>query len=888
MRQFATSANIEIMIINIDAFKKAENIINQQQDRLNGETAMRYIQDTNPVVIIDEPQSVDNTPKAKEAVASLSPLCVLRYSATHREKINLLYRLTPVDAYQMGLVKQICVSSNTVSGDFNQPYIRLGSVSNEKGFSARVELDVKGKNGVVSRKTVLVKPGADLFLLSGERELYEGYVVSGIDCTPEYECIEFANTESIRLGKAIGDINETIIKRAQIRRTIEAHLDKELRYLDKDIKVLSLFFIDEVAKYRTAKGGPGIYAQLFEEGYQELLARPKYEPLRNRFDSDVSRAHDGYFSQDKKGNYKNTRGDTPDDYSTYNTIMRDKEWLLSFDCPLRFIFSHQALKEGWDNPNVFQVCTLIEQKSAFTCRQKVGRGLRLCVNQDGERIEDKNINVLHVMANENFAEFADTLQKEIEQETGVRFGALQISLFSGLVYPETIVEEKTISPELSENLISQLQDKGYVAPSGAILRSLKDAVKAHEVGLAAELAPDIEQLLERAETHDKIDAGILSSIPIATTVTVEKTVTYDEAKELMDHFEEKGYISKSGKMKDTMKEALKNGTLDLPQKLEAARERFETVISKADKGVPIRDASKNVLVRLNKEVMVSPEFLELWDQIKQKTAYRVNVDSSELVRRCIKELSAMQPIPPARILSQTADIHIEYAGVSLTERGIRTTDLGEQRRPMPDILLILQEECGIPLKLGCDILLKSGRLQDFVNNPQLFIELVVPLIKNAIWQFEIDGIRYMKLAGEEYYLQEVFDSEELLANLDKNAVPVSRSVYDHVIYDSETVERPFAVALDNDPDVKMFFKIPSKFKIDTPLGTYNPDWAVYLTRNGEQKLYFVLETKGSTSLLDLRTAEQLKIHCGEQHFKALENDIELRRAKSWKEFKIMI
>jgi len=331
VRQFAASANIEVMIINIDAFKKAENIINQAQDKLNGETAMGFIRDTNPIVIIDEPQSVDNTPKAKEAIASLNPLCVLRYSATHREKINLLYRLTPVDAYQMGLVKQIAVSSNQVSGGFNQPYVRLLSVFNEKGFRAKVEMDVKGKTGAVARKTVTVKPGDDLFLLSGGRELYEGYTVAGIDCTPGYEHIEFGNTQEVALGKAIGDIDENVVKRAQIRRTIEAHLDKELRYMGRGIKVLSLFFIDKVDKYRHEDGTPGVYAGMFEGCYRELIAREKYAPIRERFSADVSKLHNGYFSQDKKGRLKDTKGDTQADDDTYNTIMRDKEWLLSFD-----------------------------------------------------------------------------------------------------------------------------------------------------------------------------------------------------------------------------------------------------------------------------------------------------------------------------------------------------------------------------------------------------------------------------------------------------------------------------------------------------------------------------------------------------------------------------
>lgn len=393
VRQFATSSNIEIMIINIDAFKKAENIINQAQDRLNGETAMRFIQNTNPIVIIDEPQSVDNTPKAKEAIASLNPSCVIRYSATHREKINLMYRLTPVDAYQMGLVKQICVSSNEIVNDFNKPYVKLLSVSNENGFKAKIELDVEAKSGIVSRKTVTVKPNDDLFLISGERELYDGYAIAGIDCTPGFECIEFSNTETVMLGKSIGSIDENIIKEAQIKKTIRIHLDKELRYRDHGIKVLSLFFIDEVKKYRTPEGGRGLYAEMFEHCYNELINLPKYLPLKSQFPHDVTAIHDGYFSQDKKGALKDTKGDTAADYDTYNTIMRDKEWLLSYDCPLRFIFSHSALKEGWDNPNVFQICTLIDQKSTFTCRQKIGRGLRLCVNQEGDRIEDKNTNI---------------------------------------------------------------------------------------------------------------------------------------------------------------------------------------------------------------------------------------------------------------------------------------------------------------------------------------------------------------------------------------------------------------------------------------------------------------------------------------------------------------
>ncbi len=885
VRQFATASGIEIMIINIDAFKKAENIINQAHDRLSGETAMHFIQNTNPVVIIDEPQSVDNTDTAKKAIASLNPLFVLRYSATHREKINLLYRLTPVDAYQMGLVKQISVSSNQVAGGFNQPYVKLLSVANENGFKAKIELDVKNKEGVVARKSVPVKPGDELYIVSGERDLYDGYTIAGIDCTPGYEHIEFGNTEEVALGKAIGDIDENIVKRAQIRRTIEAHLDKELRYTEKGIKVLSLFFIDKVEKYRHEDGTPGIYANMFEECYLELISKPKYAPIRERFSQDISKLHGGYFSQDKKGKLKDTKGDTQADDDTYNTIMRDKEWLLSFECPLRFIFSHSALKEGWDNPNVFQVCTLIEQKSAFTCRQKVGRGLRLCVNQDGERVEDKNINILHVMANESFSEFAETLQHEIEEDTGIKFGVLQLELFSGMVYEDTVTQEKQFDEAGARSVIDSMVEQGYATADGVLTQKAKQAFTESAESLPKELANAKEPIKAALESGATIQATDIVGQAYTETVTVEKTVTYDDAKKLMEHFEKKGYITGSGKVKDTMKAALKSGTLDLPQKYEAARSRFESIISSADRKPTIRDASKDVVVKLNKRVMVSPEFTVLWDRIKQKTAYRVHIDTDTLIENCVKALQNMPVIQKARLISQTADINIDNAGVSHTEREFRTTDIADSYRELPDIITAISDAALLTPLTVKEILVKSGRMKDFLNNPQAFLEKTTEIIRDKRHELAIDGISYIKLDGQEYFAQQIFDTEELIANLDRNAVKVDHSVYDYIVYDSSTVERPFAVALDNDPDVKMFFKIPSKFKIETPIGNYNPDWAVFLNKNGEEKLYFVVETKGSLNPFDRRGKENLKIHCGKQHFKALDNDISLEEAVTWKELR---
>lgn len=485
------------------------------------------------------------------------------------------------------------------------------------------------------------------------------------------------------------------------------------------------------------------------------------------------------------------------------------------------------------------------------------------------------------MANESFAEFADSLQKEIENETGVKFGVLQISLFSGMIYNETKTIEKTITKEQAQTVVEVLKDIGYIKENGEV----DETIQLNEIELPKELEDVKEIVTTVIEKAEAISPETMAGTTYAATVTEEKTVTYDDAKELMTHFEEKGYINKNGKIKDTMKNALSSGTLDLPQKFEPVREHFENIIIRADRRPLIRDASRDVAVKLNKQVMLSPEFIELWDKIKQKTVYRVKVDSEELIKRCVKEISDLPTIPKMRVVSETADIHIENPGVTYTEREYRTKDIGIDYTYLPNILTIIGEQCLIKRSTVLNILQKSGRIKDFINNPQMFIEQITDIIKNNRHELAIDGISYLRLNGEEYYVQEIFDSAELIANLDKNAVPVDHSVYDYVIYDSSTIEKPFAIALDNDPDVKMFFKMPDKFKVETPIGQYNPDWAVYLNHNGEEKLYFILETKGSTNLIDLRTKEQLKIHCGKQHFKALDNGIEMQIATNWREFR---
>jgi type III restriction enzyme len=578
--------------------------------------------------------------------------------------------------------------------------------------------------------------------------------------------------------------------------------------------------------------------------------------------------------------------------------MKDKEWLLSFECPLRFIFSHSALKEGWDNPNVFQVCTLIEQKSTFTCRQKVGRGLRLCVDQEGNRIEDRNINILHVMANESFAEFAENLQREIESETGVKFGVLQLSLFSGLTYTETVTEEKTVTPEQAEKIAEYI--KSLIAPVvPAQTEKQEEPATKIERKIPAQIAPPadlpvavVEKVVEAVKLGAPVEevAAKIAQTTYTETREVEKSVGYDDAAELLTHFEKKGYVTKSGNIKDTMKAALAAGTLDLPAKFEAARERFETVIKKADQKPVVHDAAQEVRVHLKKQVMLSPEFLALWDKIKGRTAYRVSLDENELKNRCVKELQSMERVSRARVVTKTARYNIDHPGVSFTETELRAFDTDGDFHILPDFIRALDDECFLSRATAVDILRQSGRLGDFLNNPQKMTEMFVEAVRHVQDGMEIDGIRYMRLDGEEYYLQEIFGSEELTAYLDKNAVAVENSVYDHVIYDSDTVERPFAIALDGDSDVKMFFKIPAKFQIETPIGTYNPDWAVYVDKDGVERLYFVLETKGTTRLDSLRGEEAQKIICGERHFAALDNGVVFsgKPLKDWHDYKVSI
>jgi type III restriction enzyme len=813
VRSFATNDTIQIMVINVDAFRKSftdpaketkANIIHRSNDRLGGYKPIEFIQSTRPVVIIDEPQSVDTTSKSKEAIESLNPLCTIRYSATHREKHHMVYKLDPVDAYEKQLVKQIEVAEFAVEGDSNRAYIKLISVDNKKSpITAKVEIDVL-KNGKVSRKKITLRQGDDLFERSGGREIYNGYIINDIYAAQGAEYIDFTSKpEIVELGQAIGGVDEDERKRLQIRKTIEEHLDKELRLTRRGIKVLSLFFIDKVANYRrydeAGNAQKGKYARMFEEEYAVLIRKPKYRTLFADVDASAiaSEVHNGYFSVDKKGKLKDTGGKTQDDENTYNLIMKEKEKLLSLDNKLKFIFSHSALREGWDNPNIFQICTLNESGSVIKKRQEIGRGLRLCVNQRGERVFGFEVNTLTVMANESYEAFAKKLQKEIEEDTGVRFGLIEKHSFANIALSDEEEEDSYLGLERSERLWRHLRQMRYIDDQGRIQESLKIALKADAV--------------------------------------------------------------------------------TLPEGYEALTERILSILKRTAGALTIKDASKKQVLKLNKEVYLSEAFRELWERIKYKTTYRVRFDEAALIEACAAEIREHLLVGKARFCYTKAGVEITHGGVHADkmEESAFVYDGGDFK--LPDIVSYLQNETRLTRRSIAEILIRSGKLEQFKRNPQKFIEQVMAIIRRTMRHFIVDGIKYEKIGEESCYAQEIFEERELTGYLSQNLQQSRKGVYDYVIYDSD-VERSFAISFEHNPMVKLYAKLPGFFKIDTPLGGYNPDWAVVIEKDGEEKLYFVVETKSSLFADALRPTEQAKIDCGKAHFEALDTGVEFFKA----------
>lgn len=802
VRNFATSQTIQIMVMTIQSIvRKDFAVVYKDSEKTGGEKPINLIRATCPFLIVDEPQSVDGGEdgQGKKALSEMNPLCTLRYSATHVNKHHQVYRLDAVDAYEQKLVKQIEVASALVDGGHNKPYVRLVSVSNKSSrIRAIVELDVQ-RGTLVSREQITVQAGDDLEQVTN-RPLYEGCLVEDIGCRKGDEYLQLSNQESpLRIGEALGGVDENAVKRQMIRRTIEEHLDKELRFNPLGIKVLSLFFIDVVEHYRRYDNNgvsvKGKYAEMFEAEYKIASAKPKFRSLFKEIDltHDAAEVHDGYFSIDKKGKWQDTdegnQTNRDNAERAYNLIMKDKEKLLSFDTKLKFIFSHSALREGWDNPNVFQICALREMGTEQERRQTIGRGLRLCVNQDGERQRGFEVNTLTVVATESYEDFAFNLQKEIEADTGIRFGIVEKHQFAAIAMVDSNGEAKPMGVEKSE----------------AIWTYLKEA----------------------------------------------------------------GLLDTKGKVQDTLRTALKDKTLTLPEGFASQQAEVAEILKKLAGGLTVKNADDRKQIKTRQAVLQSAEFKALWDKIKHKTTYRVQFDNEALISNCIKAVKDLPVVVKTRLLWRKADLAIGKGGVDARETSSSAPIvLEEQDIELPDILTELQDRTQLTRKSLVRILTESERLDDFKKNPQQFIDFVADTVNRAKRMALVDGIKYQRIGDDAYYAQELFNQEELTGYL-KNMLPASKAVYEYVVYDSSGVEKGFAEDMERNEAVKVYAKLPGWFRVPTPLGTYNPDWAVLVEVDGEEKLYFVVETKGSLFDEDLRDKEGAKIKCGRAHFEAL-------------------
>ena len=813
VRNYATSPNIQIMVVTVGAINKKDvNNLYKDSEKTGGEKPIDLVRATHPIIIVDEPQSVDGGlgGRGKKALDAMNPLCTLRYSATHADKHHMLYRLDAVDAYERELVKQIEVASLEIEGGHNKAYLKLLSTHNNRGsITAKVEVDIaQGKK--VRRVVMTVEDGDDLEQETG-RAIYENFRIGTITCGKDNQSMEISvpgGEFTLHPGDEVGGVNPDDLKRLMIRRTIKEHLDKEMRFAaqKRDVKVLSLFFIDSVKYYRQydedGNEVKGKYALMFEEEYRKLAKQPDYQTLFEKIDLDIdaSEVHNGYFSIDKKGEWqelaRKKTGEIADNATNrdnaeraYNLIMKEKEKLLSFESKLKFIFSHSALREGWDNPNVFQICALRDMSTERERRQTIGRGLRLCVNQEGHRLRGFDINTLTVIATESYEQFAENLQKEIEKDTGIRFGIVEKHQFASL-------------PTTDEN--------GEVKPLG----------------------------VERSE-------------------------------KLWEFLKDSEFIDNKGKVQDSLRTALKNNTLNLPYEYADQTTGIKEILRKLAGKLDIKNADDRITVKTREAVLKSAEFKALWERIKHKTTYRVNFKNKKLIEDCAQAILACPPITKTRAQFRKAGIAIGKGGLTVQETAASGfTTINETDIELPDLLTELQDKTQLTRRSLVEIIKNSRRLSDFKRNPQQFIDITTEAINRTKRLALVDGIRYQRIGDDHYYAQELFEQEELTGYL-KNTLKTKKSVYQHVVYDSAGIERKFAKDLEVNEAVKVYAKLPGWFKVPTPLGTYNPDWAVLVEIDGQEKLYFVVETKGSNWWDDLRHKEGAKIKCAERHFEEL-------------------
>ena len=823
--RFASDNSINVMIINSQAFNakgKDARRIYMKLDELRSRRPIDIIAKTNPILIIDEPQSVEGK-QTKENLKQFNPLMTLRYSATHKSDsiYNMIYRLDAMEAYNKHLVKKIAVKGVTESGSTaTESYVYLESINLSKSApTATIQFDMKGAKGI-RKVTRIVSEGYNLYDNSGQMEEYkQGFIVSRIDGRDD--SVEFINGIKIYAGEVIGKVSEDQLRRIQIRETILSHIQRERELFYKGIKVLSLFFIDEVAKYKQYDdaGQPfnGIYADMFEEEYNDIVNNLQIkigedDYLKYLSLIPVEKTHAGYFSIDKKGKMidskanekrENSKEKMSNDVDAYDLIMKNKELLLDRNpkkSPVRFIFSHSALREGWDNPNVFQICTLKQSSSEVRKRQEVGRGLRLCVNQDGERMDTNvlgndvhNVNVLTVVANESYESFAKGLQSEIAEAVADRPRAITEELFIGKVIKDEKGNEQVIDSDTARAIHFDLIVNGYIDKKGVLTEKY--------YALA-----------------DEVTDSAISVIEIIDSIYDSKAMMPENAR------------------------------------------------------------SNNIELEVDESKLAMPEFKALWEKINSKSVYVVDFDTEELIRKSINSLDRKLHVSKIYFKIETGTMNQIKSKEELISGSAFVKEVSQgygnvisvSSNVKYDLIGKMVDETGLTRKAIIKILqgIQPSTFDQFKINPEEFIIKASSLINDEKATAIIEHITYNVM--DDKYDTDVFTDPTIKGRLGVNAMKANKHLYDHIVYDS-TNEKDFATELDTNKDVAVYVKLPDGFYISTPVGKYNPDWAIAFYEGTVKHIYFVAETKGSMNSMQLRLIEESKIHCAREHFKAISN-----------------
>jgi len=831
LESFSSDAGINVMVINIQAFNatgKDNRRIYDELDDFQSRKPIDVISSNRPILILDEPQKMEGK-KTLEALAKFKPLMILRYSATHRTTHNKIHRLDALDAYNQKLVKKIAVRGIAVKGlAGTNAYLYLESIEiSKKAPVARIEMEVR-QGGGIKRIVKRLERGKDLFVESNELDQYRGFVIAQIDANKD--TIEFTNGHVLNAGDATGDVTELTMRRIQIREAIKAHLEKEQRLFAQDIKVLSLFFIDEVAKYRdySQADDQGEYARIFEEEYEQLkseylgeLALDNEDYRKYLTDIRVGRTHNGYFAIDKKTkkltdpSFK-TRGEEAglsDDVDAYDLILKNKERLLSFEEPVRFIFSHSALREGWDNPNVFVMCMLKHSDNTISRRQEVGRGLRISVNQHGDRMDHPatvhDVNILTVVASESYKDFVANLQREISDSLSARPRKADEAYFTGkVITTETGTLE--ITPVMAKQIYKYLLKNDYTDDATDQVAETYHQAKADGTlaALPPELAPHAEQIF-----------GLINSV-------------FSESQ-------------------------LPDVGDDRKPKTNPLNANFE-----------------------------KKEFKALWNRINQKAVYRVEFESSELIQNCIRTFDKELRVTPLQYtiqggeqVSQATYDQIK-AGQSFEVRETATEEYNASIHTMVtyDLLGKIAENTQLTRKTIADILsnVQPAVFKQFKQNPEHFIAEGSRLINEQKATIIIERLSYDNIT--ETHDIDIFTTGQSKQDFTKASEKLKNHIYDYVITDSK-VEREFVKELDTSTEVVVYAKLPRGFLIPTPVGDYNPDWAISFKEGSVKHIYFVAETKGSMSSMELRAIEHTKIECARKFFAEINRKIDPEHVK---------